>query len=136
MAISPNMPVGFHATQCTVTDEYGVLISTLGAPSAVADDFYLMLQYKPVCDDQDKKFGMDKPYIEYCGQGWSWYGHIVSFRLARDHVQVQMDDEAALHMRNDGQIEVTFSLGDTEFNALRAALQTTFTGCTYYVDTA
>jgi len=73
------MSLGFHATRCTVTEEHGVLVTTLGAPSSDEDDYYLTLQHKAVHDDKDSKFGTDKPYIQFCGQGWSWYGHILSF---------------------------------------------------------
>jgi len=130
------MPVGFVATDFSVKDENGVLVTALGAPSTEEDDFYLMLQHKHVHDEQDRRFGMDKPYIEYCGQGWSWYGHVISFRLQRDRVQVVMDHEAASHMGNDGRIEVVFNLVDEQFLALRSALQKTFVGCSYYADEA
>ena len=130
------MPVGFDAKHFNVTDDDGVLVTALGAPSTDEEDFYLMLQHKHLYDEQDRQFGMDKPYIEYCGQGWSWYGHIVSFRLSSKRLQVRMDQEAASHMGNDGQIEVTFELPDAQFSALRAALRTTFTGCAYFADEA
>ena len=126
-------PVGFLATDFSVTSENGVLITAFGAPSTEEDDFYLMLQHKLIRNEEHEKFGMDQPYIEYCGQGWSWYGHIISFRLARDNVTVQMDKEAATHMGNDGLIRVAFSISDNDFNSLRAALQTTFNGYSYYL---
>lgn len=130
------MPTGFHATSCKVSEEHGVLTVALGAPSTEEEDLYLMLQHKAKYDRQDVEFGMDKPYIEYCGQGWSWYGHIVSFRLARDHVRFRMDGEAAAHMRNDGQIEVTFQLDEAEFENLRSAVHATFKGQPYFTDEA
>jgi Immunity protein 10 len=126
-------PVGFFATDFSVISENDVLITALGAQATEEDDFYLMLQHKLKRNDEHEKFGMGQPYIEYCGQGWSWYGHIVSFRLARDSVTVQMDKEAAAHMENDGLIRVAFSLSDNDFNSLREALQTTFNGYSYYL---
>lgn len=128
------MPVGFHAITCTVTYESDVLVTALGAPSTEGDDFYLMFQHKPAYDEQDVKFGMDRPYIEFCGQDWSWYGHILSVRLRRDRMQVQMDEDASKHMDNDGHLEVTFALDEAQFNALRSAIGTTFNGETYFVD--
>jgi Immunity protein 10 len=130
------MPTGFHATNCKVSEEHGVLVTALGAPSTEEEDFYLMLQHTEKHDEQDVKFGMDKPYIEYCGQGWSWYGHILSFNLSRDRVRMQMDSGAAAHMRNDGAIEVTFDLNEAEFAVLRAAVGTTFNGQSYFTDEA
>ncbi len=130
------MYTGFHATTFNVTEERGVLITTLAAPSTEEEDFYLMLQHKEEHDAQDVKFGMDKPYIEYCGQGQSWYGHILSFGLSRDRIRIRMDEEAAAHMRNDGHIEVTFELGEVEFAELRSAVHATFEGQLYFADEA
>ncbi|MFO0483306.1 MAG: Imm10 family immunity protein [bacterium] len=130
------MPTGFHATTCKVATEDGVLVTVLGAPSTEEDDFYLMLQHKAKHDEQDVRFGMNKPYIEYCGQGWSWYGHILSFNLSRDRIRVQMDSEAAAHMRNDGFIEVTFELNEVEFADLRTAAEITFNSQPYFTDEA
>ena len=89
------MSSGFTATDFGVVEENGVLVTGLGAPSTEDRDFYLTLQHKDKHSESDVSFGWDKPYIEYCGQGWSWYGHIESFELFRDHVVVQMDSEAA-----------------------------------------
>jgi hypothetical protein len=82
------MSHGFVATQLSVTVEHNVLIVMLGAPSTEEDDFYLMLQHKDEYSAQDIKLGMNLPYIEYCGQGWSWYGHIQNFSLKRNCVKV------------------------------------------------
>ena len=128
------MPVGFTATLFSVVVERGVQIISLGAPSVGEDDFYLMLQHKDEHSLQDAKLGMDKPYIDYCGQGWSWYGHIDKFELSHDRVRVRMDTEAAAHMRNDGHIEVRFTLDDDQYAELRSALRRTFNGCGYYRD--
>jgi hypothetical protein len=47
-----------------------------------------------------------------------------------------MDDEAARHMDNDGNIEITFALDDSQFAELRSAYQQTFRGCSYFTDAA
>jgi Immunity protein 10 len=126
-------PVGFFATDVSVSAENDVLITAFGAPSTEDDDFYLMLQHNLISNEEDEKFGMDQPYIEYCGQGWSWYGHIMSFRLSRDNVTIQMDKDAATHMGNNGLIRVDFSIDDNDFITLSAALKTTFDGYSDYV---
>jgi len=126
------MSSGFTATDFGVVEENGVLVTGLGAPSTEDRDFYLTLQHKDKHSESDASFGWDKPYIEYCGQGWSWYGHIESFELFRDHVVVQMDSEAAARMQDDGHIEVRFDLGEEEFSKLRRALERTFKGVSYF----
>jgi Immunity protein 10 len=128
------MPTGVLATQFSVTEEHGVLVAAQGAESSEDDDFYLMLQHKDHYTEQDATVGMNQPYIEYCGQGWSWYGHIESFQLHRDRVKVQLDREAASHMRNDGLIVVEFKLGDDKFNQLRQALKRTFRDHKYFTE--
>jgi hypothetical protein len=126
------MPVGFTAVEFNVIEEDGTLITALGGHSSAGDDLYLMLQHQYEHDGQDRELGFDQPYIEYCGQGWSWYGHIVHFRLRRSRIQVVMDQAAAARMGNDGEIEVTFDLSDEQFQALRTALSTTFADQTCY----
>jgi hypothetical protein len=128
------MPTGFLATQFSVTEEHGVLVTALRGPSTENDDFYLMLQHKDRYTEQDAKFGMNQPYIEYCGQGWSWYGHIEHFELLRDRVKVKLDQAAASHMGNDGLIEVEFMLNDNEFTQLRQALRRTFREHHYFTE--
>ena len=59
------MPTGFVATEFSVTEEHGVLVTALGAASTEEDDFYLMLQHTDHHTEQDVRFGMDLPYIEY-----------------------------------------------------------------------
>lgn len=126
------MSNSFVATEFAVIEEDGLLITTLGAPSTEEDDLYLMLQHKDEYDEQDVEFGMDKPYIEYCGQGWSWYGHILSFTLRPNGINVLMDAEAADRMQSDGRIEVNFNLSSDQFQELRSALQRTFDGQAYF----
>jgi len=130
------MPAGFTATEFNVLEEDGTLVTALSGPSTTGGDCYLMLQHQYEHDEQDRKLGFDKPYIEYCGQGWAWYGHIVRFRLSRNRIQVVMDQVAAAQMGNDGELEVTFDLGDEQFQALRTALSTTFASQRYYLDEA
>jgi len=95
-----------------------------------------MLQHKGTYTDQDVRFGMNLPYIEYCGQGCSWYGHILSFLLARASIRVHMDEEAARHMNNDGVLEVRFTVTDAEFEELRSALHETFLHYGHFSDGA
>ena len=128
------MPTGFISTEFEVTEENGVLVTVLGAPTIDEDDYYLMLQNKKPYTKQDIKLGMNKPYIEYCGQGWSWYGHIDSFELLRNRVRIKMDKEAADRMENDGLIEVDFALDENQFSQLQLALRRTFDECEFYIE--
>ncbi len=126
------MAQGFHAVEFSATEETWGYLTVLGGQSTEEEDFYLMLQ-RPYSYSKDAvRWGQDKPYIEFCGQGQSWYGHIESFRLLRDRVLVKMDEAAASEMRNDGNIEVTFDLDDNRFAELKRALAKTFAGLHYF----
>jgi hypothetical protein len=127
------MPTSFVATQFAVLEQDGVLTTTLGAPSTDEDDHYLMLQLGLSQTKQDVEFGMDKPYLEYCGQGWSWYGEIELFELFRNRVVATMSPRAASHMKNDGVIGAEFDLGEAEFCELRRSLERTFRDCAFFV---
>jgi hypothetical protein len=126
------MPAGFEATDFSVTEQGGVLTISLGAPSTEHDDFYLVLQSKDSYSAEDGRFGFDQPHLEYCGQGWSWYGHIESFQLLRDRVLIQMNEAAARRMQNDGALHVRFNLDEEQFERLRAALERTFKNVQYF----
>ena len=75
---------------------------------------------------------MDEPYIEYCGQQFSWYGHMHAVILHPNRLSVQMDAEAAMQMDDDGQIDVRFNLSPERYAQLQQALRATFYGCDYY----
>lgn len=126
--------ISFHANHVVVTrEEWGDLV-VLSAHENLASERYLMLQAKDRYDDQDVRFGMNDIYIETCGQGWCWYGNIELFELTRNSVSVQLSNEAATRMSNDGQIEVTLSLDETAYARLRKTLQKIFQGKDYYRD--
>src|SRR5262245_51156815 len=128
------MAISFHADLVDISRrDWGRLVTwAVEDPEA---ERYLGLQRKDKFTEQDIKFGWDKVYIECCGQGWSWYGHILSFELFRDRVRVKLDAEAAKHMRNDGQIEVTFKLSEDRFAELQRGLSQIFDGFSYYKHT-
>ncbi|MGB4813295.1 MAG: Imm10 family immunity protein [Methylophilaceae bacterium] len=130
------MPTGFVATELSVVLEDGVLVTALGASSSDDGGFYLMFQHQDQYDAQDVELGMNQPYIEYCGQAWSWYGHILGVTLHSHRVVVLLDDEAASHMQNDGLLEVQFSFHASQFQTLTSALQRTFAGYAYYREVA
>jgi hypothetical protein len=130
MVVAPT----FAATEVSVLDEHGVLVTTLSAPSTEDDDFYLMFQHKEPYTAQDTKLGMNKPYVEYCGQGCSWYGEMDAVELFTDRLLVRMSKVAAEHMQNGGLLEVSFSCGVSEFSQLRDALRRTFNGQSYFID--
>ena len=126
------MPSSFVATQLAVLEQDDVLTTSLGASSTGQDDSYLMLQLGLSPTRQDVELGMDKPYLEYCGQGWSWYGEIELFELFRNRVVATMSSRAASHMRNDGVIGAEFDLDTAEFCRLQRSLERTFRGCAFF----
>ena len=124
--------ISFHANQVAVTrEDWGHLV-ILNAGEDLTSELYLMLQRNHFFTDQDVRFCMNDVYIETCGQGWSWYGNIEHFELSRDRVSVQLSLEAATHMRNDGKIDVTFSLDADAYSNLRQTLGKIFDGKDYY----
>ena len=126
--------ISFYASHVAVTrEDWGDLV-VLSVDENLASEQYLMLQAKDRYDEQDVRFGMDDIYVETCGQGWSWYGNIELFELARHRVSVQLSREAANRMGNDGRIEVTFSLDEMAYAGLRKTLQKIFDGEDYYRD--
>lgn len=130
MVVAPT----FAATEVSVLEEHGVLVTTLSAPSTEDDDFYLMFQHKEQYTAQDVKLGMNEPYVEYCGQGCSWYGEMEAVELLANRLRVRMSKVAAEHMQNGGLLEVSFALGGSEFGQLRNALRRTFNGQPYFVE--
>lgn len=130
MVVAPT----FAATELSVLEEHGILVTTLSAPSTENDDFYLMFQHKDQYTAQDVKFGMNKPYVEYCGQGCSWYGEMEAVELLPDRLRVRMSKVASDHMQNGGLLEVSFVLNESEFGQLRSALKRTFNDQPYFVE--
>ncbi len=130
MAVAP----AFTAIEMNILDEDGVLVTTLSAPSTDAGDFYVMFQHKDQYTAQDVKCGMNKPHVEYCGQGCSWYGAMEAVELLADRLRIRMNKDAADHMKNSGLLEVSFVLDESEFGQLRAALKRTFIDQPYFVE--
>ena len=128
------MSIRFHAHVLEIAEEEWGTRIMLSADATLEAERYLMTQRKHTFSDQDVRFAMDDVYIETCGQGWSWYGHIDSLELFQERVRVQLDATAAERMGDDGVIEVTLDLTEDERGALRAALRKTFAGRPYYAD--
>ena len=126
--------ISFHATRVSVTREHWGTLVIWSADEDLASERYLMLQAADEYNEQDVRFGMDDIYIETCGQGWSWYGNIEHFELTRNRVLVQLSQEAATHMSDDGKIEATFFVGAGVYERLRKTLQKIFEGKDYYRD--
>ena len=128
------MPTSFIAKQVFVEEEHGILVVALSAPSTAEEDFYLILQHKNEYDEQDLRLGMNEPYVEFCGQDWSWYGHVDSFVLMRDRINIRMNSVAADRMKNDGDIQVQFAIDDHSFSDLGSALRIVFRGQSYFTE--
>ena len=128
------MAISFRAEHVQVSRETWGHLVVLSVDKTREAEQYLMLQGREHYSERQVQWGQNCPYIECCGQGYSWYGHIVSFLLAPSQVEVQLDAEAASHMQNDGRVEVSFSLSPVAFEQLRAALQKIFRGCSYYAE--
>jgi len=126
------MPHQFTAKELSISEKDWGLLTVLSAPSTEDEDFYLMFQSANAYDEQDIRLGMDKPYIEYCGQGWSWYGHMLRVELLADKICIQMDSEAAAEMEGDGEIVVSFEFPAPSRTELRTALDRTFSGLSMY----
>jgi hypothetical protein len=124
------MPIEFDAKHVHISkEEWGWLVGW-SVDENLASERYVMLQAKDEYSAEDARLGMDDIYIECCGQGWSWYGHIQM--LSRNRIDVQLDREAAERMRSDGRFVVTFSIEDEEWGKLQGVLKHVFTGHSYY----
>jgi len=128
------MAITFHAHMLDVSEEDWGIRVVLSVDDTLEAERYLMTQRKDTFSDQDVRLGMNDVYIETCGQGWSWYGHIDSFELFEKRIRVQLDVEAAHRIDDDGVIEVSFDLTAEKRAALRAALRRTFAGRVCYAD--
>jgi len=102
------------------------------ADKDLAAELYLSLQRKQEFTVVDRISGRDNVYVECCGQGWSWYGHILYFELQRSRVRVELNSQAAQEMQSDGRIEITFDLGAERYGELQSALDRVFDGFGYY----
>lgn len=125
------MTISFDATYTDVSKESWGSIVTF-AESKNTDDQYLMFQAKDEYDKQDIKLGMNDIYIECCGQGWSWYGHIVSIVLTPKTITVQLDNEAADEMSNNGLIQINLLIEQSEISKLKSEFSNIFSGKSYY----
>ena len=126
--------ISFHANYVVITREDWGDVVVLSVDEDLASEQYLVLQASDHYDEQDISLGMDDIYIETCGQGWSWYGNIELFELTTNRVSVQLSNEAAIRMDNDGKVEVTLSLDDTAYANLRKTLRKIFEGKDYFRD--
>jgi hypothetical protein len=75
------MPTEFDARHVQASKEdWGHLVIWSLDDNLEAEQ-YLMLQAKDEHTEQDVRLGMNDVYVECCGQGWSWYGHIERFHV-------------------------------------------------------
>ena len=128
------MPTGFSSTQLSISRNDGVLIIALGAPSTEQEDYYLLLQRNEAESTEDAKLGTSGPHVEFCGQQWSWYRHMLQVRLLRDSITISMSAEAARAMRNDGILRIGFNMTEEQYSQLRLALSECFRDEGYYTE--
>lgn len=130
------MPITFQAPFLDISEELGVLRIVLSVDDNLESERYLMIQRQLEPSDDDIRLGMSDVYIETCGQGWSWYGHIDLFKLRPDGIEVKLDSAAAAELGDDGAIKVSFKFKKDEFSKLRAALYRAFEGRPYFSEAA
>jgi hypothetical protein len=75
---------------------------------------------------------MEQPYIEYCDQGFGWYGNMTRVELHRNRLVVTMSPSVAVRLDGDGTFDVRFAINDAAFDQLRIGLATTFAGRDYF----
>jgi hypothetical protein len=130
------MPIKFNASVVSATEEdWGTLI-IFSVDETLEAERYLMIQRAREFSNEAVRLGMNDVYIETCGQGWSWYGHIVTVELLKGMIKIQLDAEAAARLEDNGLLEVTFEVPEDEFKHLRASLRRAFVGRTYYSEAA
>lgn len=130
------MPITFNASVVRATEEsWGTLI-LFSVDETLEAEQYLMIQRQREFSKQDARFGMNDVYIETCGQGWSWYGHILAVELLKGMIKIQLDAEAAARLNDNGVIEVSFELAEDEFWHLTSSLRRAFVGRSYYSEAA
>lgn len=89
----------FHAFHVAVIEQDDVLVVSFGGEPIEGGVEYLTFQQSlDDYTDDDIALGMDHPYIEYCDQGWGWYGHMTQVELARDRLVVAMNASAAARL--------------------------------------
>jgi immunity protein 10 of polymorphic toxin system len=130
------MPIQFNAPFVSATDQGWGTVITLSVDHNLEAQRYLTIQRAHEFSAEDVRSGMNDVYIETCGQGWSWYGHIEAVELLRGSIRIQLDAEAAAELDDTGEIEVRFDLPEVEFADLRAALQRAFAERPYFADAA
>lgn len=128
------MPISFQAATVDInTPKWGVVVTfSADYEEDAEEERYVTLQRKNEFSRQDIALGMDNVHIECCGQGWSWYGHIKSVVLSRNHLDINLDREAAEYMFSDGCIEVKFYVDSTKYVELQTALRQIFRNADYY----
>src|SRR5216110_3447359 len=130
------MPIRFHAPIVDISEVEGVTRIILSVDKNLEAERYLMIQRQIEPSDEEVRSGMNDVYIETCGQGWSWYGHIESFKLFPGRIEVELDAAAASEIGEEGSVQVSFELPTERYVALRAALRRAFDGRSYYSEAA
>lgn len=105
------MAYKFKATHISIQDEGDIL--TIGfADDEISPSKYLILQKKHNYDDQDKKLGMDKIYVEIGDQSQSSYGGVVSILQKNNKICFQLDDSASRSLKIDHLVDIDLFISD------------------------
>lgn len=85
------------------------------------DGRYLLLQREEHESEQDRKLGLVGEYLELNDQRCGAYGAVESVRLHRNKIEFLIVTGARAKL-GEKEIDVAFSLSDTDFQSLRSVL--------------
>ncbi|WKJ90894.1 Imm10 family immunity protein [Methylomonas montana] len=84
---------------------------------------FVMLQQSNKYDDQDKKMGMDKIYIQVEDQSRSHYGGITKIVMMESLLVIGLEESAQARLQIEGSIEITMNTRQLEFSAALSQLE-------------
>ena len=132
----------YEATDVRFDEENDALTVAFGGlPDADGQaTIYLMLQRST--DEGEDESGVEGVYAEWCGQGMSCYGCIISVDLHSASIRVTFTKDAGFYAPNGvedprderklTELFVTFTLGGKKFKDLKEKLSFIFKGCDCY----
>jgi hypothetical protein len=119
----------FHAT-CVSIEDTEVCLQVGFADREFDTTEYLTLQRGH--DEQDKRLGLAKVYIERNDQGNSMYGGVEHCELLPGRIRLRFDENGAKVMHGLREMEITFVASSEKLSALSAALRRCFEGFSHF----